>query len=192
MPDTDTIDRVESRKVQVASLPPADSGRGFARLPDSLMEALGLSEGDVIEIDRRARDPSVRRRRGHRHHPPRWSPARQRGSRFGRFRRGSQGGVKTGDARRVRARPAERPPAGIGRRAQTDLRRPPADRGRHRLHGRPSAGQRRRPRPHPADAQRSRLRASGVAAGGDGEHAQGHRPYRRQDRRRASLRIYRG
>src|SRR6059058_1423519 len=50
MPDTDTIDRVKSRKVQVASLPPADSGRGFARLPDSLMEALGLSEGDVIEI----------------------------------------------------------------------------------------------------------------------------------------------
>src|SRR5947207_7948417 len=50
MPEADTIDRVKSRKVQVASLPPADSGRGFARLPDSLMEALGVSEGDVIEI----------------------------------------------------------------------------------------------------------------------------------------------
>src|ERR1043165_1124365 len=50
MPDTDTIDRVKSRKVQVASLPPADSGRGFARLPDRLMDDLGLSEGDVIEI----------------------------------------------------------------------------------------------------------------------------------------------
>ena len=50
MPDTDTIDRVQSRKVQVASLPPADSGRGFARLPDRLMDELGLSEGDVIEI----------------------------------------------------------------------------------------------------------------------------------------------
>src|SRR3982750_2607506 len=50
MPDTDTIDRVKSRKVQVASLPPADSGRGFARLPDSLMDALGLSEGDLVEI----------------------------------------------------------------------------------------------------------------------------------------------
>src|SRR4051794_1530959 len=50
MPDADTIDRVESRKVQVANLPPADSGRGFARLPDPLMDALGLSEGDVIEI----------------------------------------------------------------------------------------------------------------------------------------------
>ncbi len=50
MPETDTIDRVISRKVQVASLPPADSGRGFARLPDKLMDELGLSEGDVIEI----------------------------------------------------------------------------------------------------------------------------------------------
>ena len=37
-------------KVQVASLPPADSGRGFARLPDGLMDELGLAEGDVIEI----------------------------------------------------------------------------------------------------------------------------------------------
>ena len=35
MPDTDTIDRVQSRKVQVASMPPADSGRGIARLPGS-------------------------------------------------------------------------------------------------------------------------------------------------------------
>jgi transitional endoplasmic reticulum ATPase len=50
MPDTETIDRVTSRKVQVASLPPADSGRGFARLPDKLMDELGLNEGDVIEI----------------------------------------------------------------------------------------------------------------------------------------------
>ena len=50
MPEADTIDRVKSRKVQVANLPPADSGRGFARLPDSLMDALGLAEGDVIEI----------------------------------------------------------------------------------------------------------------------------------------------
>jgi len=50
MADTETIDRATSRKVQVASLPPADSGRGFARLPDTLMDALGLNEGDVIEI----------------------------------------------------------------------------------------------------------------------------------------------
>ena len=50
MPEADTIDRVRSRKVQVASLPPADSGRGFARLPEPLMAELGLNEGDVIEI----------------------------------------------------------------------------------------------------------------------------------------------
>src|SRR5215212_4413879 len=50
MPEADTLDRVKSRKVQVASLPPADSGRGFARLPDKLMDELLLKEGDVIEI----------------------------------------------------------------------------------------------------------------------------------------------
>src|SRR6266567_2052982 len=50
MGEADTIERVKSRRVQVASLPPADSGRGFARLPDTLMDELGISEGDVIEI----------------------------------------------------------------------------------------------------------------------------------------------
>ena len=50
MTEAATIDRVKSRKVQVASLPPADSGRGFARLPDKLMDELSLTEGDVIEI----------------------------------------------------------------------------------------------------------------------------------------------
>jgi len=50
MPEADTIDRVKTRKVQVASLPPADSGRGFARLSDKLMDELSLAEGDVIEI----------------------------------------------------------------------------------------------------------------------------------------------
>ena len=38
------------RRVQVANLPPADSGRGVARLPVKLMKELGLAEGDVIEI----------------------------------------------------------------------------------------------------------------------------------------------
>ena len=50
MAETDTIDRAKTRKVQVASLPPADSGRGFARLPEPLMDDLCLAEGDVIEI----------------------------------------------------------------------------------------------------------------------------------------------
>ena len=48
MADTDTIDRAKVRKVQVASLPPADSGRGFARLPEPLMDELGLAEGDGV------------------------------------------------------------------------------------------------------------------------------------------------
>ena len=38
------------RRVQVAHLPPIDSGHGVARLPSQLMKDLGLSEGDVIEI----------------------------------------------------------------------------------------------------------------------------------------------
>ena len=31
-------------------LPPADSGRGVARLPAKWMQQLGLAEGDVIEV----------------------------------------------------------------------------------------------------------------------------------------------
>ncbi|MEO6255542.1 MAG: AAA family ATPase, partial [Sphingomicrobium sp.] len=50
MADTDTIERTTARRVQVANLSPADSGRGFARLPEKLMKELGLKEGDVIEI----------------------------------------------------------------------------------------------------------------------------------------------
>ena len=46
MADAETM----TRRVQVANLPPADSGRGVARLPDKLMTELGLAEGDVIEI----------------------------------------------------------------------------------------------------------------------------------------------
>ena len=50
MADTETLDRASTRKVQVASLPPGDSGRGFARLPEALMTALGVREGEIIEI----------------------------------------------------------------------------------------------------------------------------------------------
>ena len=46
MADAETM----TRKLQVANLPPADSGRGMARLPVKLMTELGLKEGDVIEI----------------------------------------------------------------------------------------------------------------------------------------------
>jgi transitional endoplasmic reticulum ATPase len=38
------------RKLQVANMRPDDSGRGLARLPQAMMNALGLHEGDVIEI----------------------------------------------------------------------------------------------------------------------------------------------
>nr|WP_314441816.1 CDC48 family AAA ATPase [uncultured Sphingomonas sp.] len=46
MADVDT----EIRRLQVANLPPADSGRGIARVPKTIMDQLGLSDGDVIEI----------------------------------------------------------------------------------------------------------------------------------------------
>ncbi|MEO7654872.1 MAG: CDC48 family AAA ATPase [Sphingomicrobium sp.] len=51
MADTDTIAKAKSVKLQVASLPPGDSGRGLARLPDKVMSSLGLADGDVIEIE---------------------------------------------------------------------------------------------------------------------------------------------
>ncbi|AIT07197.1 MULTISPECIES: CDC48 family AAA ATPase [Sphingomonas] len=46
MADSDTT----TRKIQVANSRPEDSGRGLAHLPRSLMAALGVGEGDVIEI----------------------------------------------------------------------------------------------------------------------------------------------
>ena len=39
-----------ARRIQVANSRPEDSGRGLAHLPRSLMAALGVGEGDVIEI----------------------------------------------------------------------------------------------------------------------------------------------
>src|SRR5690242_17385180 len=39
-----------AHKLQVANARPEDSGRGLAHLPRALMAALGLAEGDVIEI----------------------------------------------------------------------------------------------------------------------------------------------
>ena len=63
MADTDTIEQRQGAKLQVASLPPADSGRGLARVPAKVMTALGLTEGDVIEIERQAHHRGAR-------HPP--------------------------------------------------------------------------------------------------------------------------
>ncbi|MEQ7873691.1 CDC48 family AAA ATPase [Sphingomonas sp. ASV193] len=39
-----------TRRLQVANLNPADSGRGIARLPSRLASELGLNEGDVVQI----------------------------------------------------------------------------------------------------------------------------------------------
>ncbi|MDQ3477633.1 MAG: CDC48 family AAA ATPase [Pseudomonadota bacterium] len=50
MAETDTLDRTTTRRVQVANLPPGDSGRGIARLPAQLMTELSVSEGETIEI----------------------------------------------------------------------------------------------------------------------------------------------
>ena len=50
MADTNTVVQTSTSRVQVANLPPADSGRGFARLPERLMKELALKDGDVIEI----------------------------------------------------------------------------------------------------------------------------------------------
>ena len=38
------------RRLQVANARPDDSGRGLARIPRAAMTALGLQEGDVVEI----------------------------------------------------------------------------------------------------------------------------------------------
>ena len=43
-------DPTATRKIQVANSRPEDSGRGLAHVPQALMAALGLAEGDVIEI----------------------------------------------------------------------------------------------------------------------------------------------
>src|SRR6476646_1600430 len=123
MAETDTIDRATTRKLQVASLPPADSGRGFARLPDTLMQALDLAEGDVIEIVGK-RTTAARAIR------PYGEDAGIDIIRLGRLCRGPQGGVQDGDPDRVRAGPAQHPAARVVRCLEADLRRAAAGRRR--------------------------------------------------------------
>ncbi len=50
MAETDLAERPKTKRVQVANLPPGDSGRGIARLPAKVMDDLELNEGDIIEI----------------------------------------------------------------------------------------------------------------------------------------------
>ncbi len=46
----DAEDKDEGHRIQVANARPDDSGRGLARLSRATLNALGLSEGDVVEI----------------------------------------------------------------------------------------------------------------------------------------------
>ena len=46
------------RKLQVANARPEDSGRGLAHMPRALMAALGVGEGDVIEIVGKSTTPA--------------------------------------------------------------------------------------------------------------------------------------
>ena len=48
----------ETRKLQVANARPEDSGRGLARMSRATMNALGLTEGDVVEIVGRRTTPA--------------------------------------------------------------------------------------------------------------------------------------
>ena len=47
-----------TRKIQVANSRPEDSGRGLAHVPRAVMAALGLAEGDVIEITGKQSTPA--------------------------------------------------------------------------------------------------------------------------------------
>ena len=45
-------------RLQVANMRPDDSGRGIARLPRAVMNALGLNEGDVVELTGKRSTPA--------------------------------------------------------------------------------------------------------------------------------------
>lgn len=48
MAEVETLE--STARLQVASLPPVEGGRGIARIPEKTMAALGIKDGDVIEI----------------------------------------------------------------------------------------------------------------------------------------------
>ncbi len=54
MPDEEK----QPRRLQVANMRPEDSGRGLARLPRTIMAALALNEGDVIELTGKRATPA--------------------------------------------------------------------------------------------------------------------------------------
>ncbi len=48
----------KGRRIQVANARPEDSGTGLARIPAAVMQELGLTEGDVVEIIGKRSTPS--------------------------------------------------------------------------------------------------------------------------------------
>jgi len=50
MSDAEALDQTKTARLQVANARPDDSGQGLARLPRGAMQALGVVEGDVVEI----------------------------------------------------------------------------------------------------------------------------------------------
>jgi transitional endoplasmic reticulum ATPase len=48
----------DPQRLQVANMRPDDSGRGLARLPRGVMNSLGLSEGDVVELTGKRATPA--------------------------------------------------------------------------------------------------------------------------------------
>jgi len=51
-------EQAKTRRLQVATMRPDDSGRGIARLPRAVMAELGLAEGDVITLKGKRSTPA--------------------------------------------------------------------------------------------------------------------------------------
>ncbi|MBA3677850.1 MAG: CDC48 family AAA ATPase [Sphingosinicella sp.] len=51
-------EEAEPRRLQVANMRPDDSGRGVARVPRAMLDALGINEGDVIELTGKRSTPA--------------------------------------------------------------------------------------------------------------------------------------
>ena len=188
------VETLSPSALQVANLPPADSGRGVARLPVKLMKELGLSEGDVIEIIGK-RSTAARAIR------PYGEDEGLDIIRLDGLQR-ANAGVGSGDfveVRKAESKPATRvvfAPAQNNVRLQGSaeaLKRSfegrPLLRRRYRRHRRPPAGQCRHARAYPAVAQRAGLRAAGSPADGRFDHPARDRPHRRRYRGRAAARI---
>ncbi|MFV0644781.1 MAG: AAA family ATPase, partial [Sphingomonadaceae bacterium] len=50
MADTETVTEQQSTRLQVAAARQEESGQGIARMPRSAFQALGVTEGDIVEI----------------------------------------------------------------------------------------------------------------------------------------------